>query len=182
MADSSDKERKRTTRAAAASSSQAAADSPKPPTSGKLNYRPRRIWKRRQRAKGFVEQQLPQTAFVFLEDENEKSLLLEAIDKCLTDDINHFVDNSRPRDVYSYALRAHAAIETVFRDNLALFKGLGVEGTNKEGEDVDGFGNVVVEPVLDELFLQDEEFFLEMNAPQDDSDDEMEDAPASSKD
>ena len=92
------------------------------------------------------------------------------------------MDNKPPRALYPYAKRAHAAITTVFRDNLDQFKGLGVECTSEEGEDVDGSGDVVDEPVLEELFLKDEAFFLKTNARQDDSDEEMEDVPASSKD
>ena len=83
----SDKKTKRATRAATASGSQTdIADSPKPLTSGDLKYRPMRVWQRRQRVNEVVREQLKETAFVFLDDE-KKSLLLAAIDKCLTDDM-----------------------------------------------------------------------------------------------
>lgn len=47
---------------------------------------------------------------------------------------NNFMDNNPLRALYPYADRAHAAITTVFRENLGLFKGIGAEGTNEEGE------------------------------------------------
>ncbi|KAK8072856.1 hypothetical protein PG996_006204 [Apiospora saccharicola] len=110
---------------------------------------------------------------------------------------NTFMDNSRPRALYPYAQRAHAAIMTVFRDNLGLFKGIGAEGMNEDGEFVDCFGDVVDEPVLEELFYKEEDFFHSMAAPEEDNaseteddkmkdcemkDVEMEGTPASSKD
>ncbi|KAK8122793.1 hypothetical protein PG984_011463 [Apiospora sp. TS-2023a] len=199
MADNSDKSTKRVTRAAAAPSgtqtnaapgSGNTAASPAPLTSGDLNHRPMRVWQRRQRVNAIVKEQLQETAFVFLDDEDTKQQILATIDKCLTDDI-------RPRALYPYAQRAHATIMTVFRDNLGLFKGIGAEGTNEDGEFVDCFGDVLDEPVLEELFYKEEDFYQSMAAPEEDNaaetedgkqkdcemkDAEMEGTPASNKD
>ncbi|KAK7914095.1 hypothetical protein PG985_011798 [Apiospora marii] len=191
MADTPHKSTKRVTRAAAATSgsqttaasgSGGAAAAPAQLTSGDLKYRPMRVWQRRQRVNVVVKEQLKETAFIFLGDENVKQQLLMAIDKCLTDDINTFMDNSPPRALYPYATRAHSAIMTVFRDNLGVFKGIGVSSTNEQGQRVDSFDNVIDEPVLEELFYKEEDFFQNIAVPDDDSDDEMEDAPASGKD
>ena len=88
------------------------------------------------------------------------------------------MDNSPPRALYPYAERVHNAIIAVFRDNLHLFKGLGAEGVNKDGEEVDGFGEVIDEPILEELFHQDKEFFQNMAAPGSESDEEEDDVDA----
>jgi len=90
---------------------------------------------------------------------------------------NQFMDNNPPRALYPYAQRAHAAITTVFRDNLAMFKCLGAAGVNEDGEYVDCFGELIDEPVLEELMYKDEIFMQTITGPEDDSDKEMEDGP-----
>ncbi|KAK8061772.1 hypothetical protein PG994_008138 [Apiospora phragmitis] len=89
MADSSDKKVEHATRTAAPSGSRttAAAPTPKPLTSGDLKYRPMRLYQKRQRANGMVQQQLKETAFGLLNDENSKRLILRPIDQCLSDDM-----------------------------------------------------------------------------------------------
>ncbi|KAK8016847.1 hypothetical protein PG993_015036 [Apiospora rasikravindrae] len=107
---------------------------------------------RRQNADNRAKLRLKETAFVFL-DENIKALILEAIDECFKDDINHFMDNSPPRALYPYDERVHYVIKAIFRQNLHLFKGLGADGTNEKGDYVDCFGDTIDDPVLEELFL-----------------------------
>ncbi|KAK8061773.1 hypothetical protein PG994_008139 [Apiospora phragmitis] len=89
------------------------------------------------------------------------------------------MDISPPYTVYPYADRAHAAISTVFRENLHLSKGLGAEGVNEDGEAVDCFGDVIDEPILEELCYKDEYFVQAMAVPGEDSDEEMEGGTAS---
>ncbi|KAK8075578.1 hypothetical protein PG997_010241 [Apiospora hydei] len=184
--ESSDKTGKRITRSAAASSSQTApapgnneAAAPKPLTSGDLKYRPMRLWQRRQVAKKLAKEQLEDTVFVFLQDENIKSKILSAIDECVTDDINSFMDHSPPGALYPYAERVHSAIKTVFRDNLRLFKCLGFGGTNLGDEDLDYFGDDIDEPILEELFCEDKGFFLAM-AKENSNEEDMKNGEASS--
>lgn len=46
-----------------------------------------RRWQRRQRVNDFVHEQLKETAFALLDDENTKENILMVIDECLTDDM-----------------------------------------------------------------------------------------------
>ncbi|KAK7961855.1 uncharacterized protein PG986_002680 [Apiospora aurea] len=138
---------------AASAACDAEAASSKPQTSGELKYRPMRLWQRRQPSRRGHEGTDPKR------------------------DCNEFMDHSPPGALYPYAARVHAAIKTVFQDNLHLFKGLGATGASMEGEDLDCFGEVIDEPVLEELFCQEEGFFLSMAAPE-----EAKNGEASSKD